>query len=56
MARPRVIRTPGTMPARNSCEIEVLVTTPYRIIGIDGGMMMPTTDEATMIAAASGAG
>ena len=34
------------MPAMNSSVIEVSVTSPYRISGIDGGMMMPSVPPA----------
>ena len=30
------------MPATNNCTTEVSAITAYRIIGIDGGMMMPS--------------
>ena len=34
------------MPARNSCVIDVSVMMPKRIMGIDGGMMMPNAPLA----------
>ena len=43
---------PGTTPARKSAAIEAFAISAYRIIGIDGGMIGPSTDEAATIAAA----
>ena len=40
---------PGTNPATNNCSTLVFADTAYRIIGIDGGMMMASDadDEVT---------
>ena len=40
------------MPAMKSRLIEVSVTMPKRISGIEGGMMMPITDETVLMAVA----
>jgi hypothetical protein len=37
------IRMPGPKPAMNSSPIETSADTPYRIIGIDGGMTTPSS-------------
>ena len=34
---------PGPKPAMNSSPIETSALTPYRIIGIDGGMITPSS-------------
>ena len=41
------------MPATKSCTIEVPESAPYRIIGIEGGMMMASEAEDEVIAAAN---
>ncbi len=41
--------SPGPIPPRNSRVIEVSVMIPNRIIGIDGGMMMPSVPPAQMM-------
>ena len=38
-----LISTPGPKPAMNSSPIETSADTPYRIIGIDGGMITPSS-------------
>ena len=47
---------PTMMPPANSCEVEMLVMNPKRIIGIEGGMMMPIAPPAATTAAAKAGG
>ena len=46
------IRMPGPKPAMNSSPIETSADTPYRIIGIDGGMITPSSAAVACSAAA----
>ena len=48
--------TPGTIPATNNCTTELSDITAYRIIGIEGGIMIAMDAEDEVIAAANGAG
>ncbi len=50
------ISSPGPKPAMNSSGIEVWVVTPYRIIGIDGGMTTPSSAAVACSAAAKATG
>lgn len=45
------ISKPGTTPARNMSPIDTPAMTPYTTIGTLGGMMMPVSPAAAMIAA-----
>ena len=47
---------PGTMPATKSCTTELPDITAYRIIGIEGGMMIASEAEDEVIAAANSLG
>ena len=42
---------PGMAPARNICPTEMPVSEPTMIIGMEGGMIGPTTAEAAVTAA-----
>ena len=44
--------SPGPKPAMNSSPIETSAATPYRIIGIDGGMITPSSALVACSAAA----
>ncbi len=44
---------PGTIPATNSFTTEVCAMTAYRIIGIEGGMMMARLADDDIVAAAT---
>src|SRR6266542_1203143 len=46
---------PGMMPATNNLTTEVCAITAYRIIGIDGGMMMARLAADEVVAAANSA-
>ena len=46
------ISNPGPTPAMNSSPIDTSADTPYRIIGIDGGMTTPSSAEVACSAAA----
>ena len=48
--------TPGTMPATNSLTTEESDMAPYRIIGIDGGMMMASDAAEELTEAENGRG
>ncbi|MNW19663.1 hypothetical protein D3C71_2197540 [compost metagenome] len=48
----RLIRMPGPKPAMNSSPIDTSALTPYRIIGIDGGMITPSSALVACNAAA----
>ena len=43
---------PGTMPATKSFNTDTSAIAPYRIIGIDGGIMIASEAEDDVIAAA----
>ena len=43
---------PGPKPAMNSSPIDTSAATPYRIIGIDGGMITPSSALVACSAAA----
>src|SRR3970282_3058882 len=47
---------PGTMPATNNCTTEVPAITAYRIIGIEGGMMIAIDADEEVTAAVKGPG
>lgn len=47
---------PGITPAMNSSPVEVSVDTANRIIGIDGGMITPSSAALACSEAAKGAG
>ncbi len=47
-ARPAPIRMPGTMPARNSFEIDSPAATPKTMKPIDGGMIGPMIPPAAI--------
>ena len=46
------ISSPGTTPPRNSAATEALAISAYSTIGMEGGMIGPSTDEAATMAAA----
>ena len=46
------INSPGTIPAKNRLLIDVLETSAYSTIGIDGGIIGPMVAVAAVIAAA----
>ena len=46
------ISRPGSTPPRKSAATDAFAISAYRIIGIDGGMIGPSTEEAATIAAA----
>ncbi len=48
--------SPGTRPATNSCTTEAPAMTAYRIIGIDGGMMIASEAVDEVTAAVNGPG
>ena len=48
--------TPGTIPATKSSTTELPDITPYRIMGIDGGMMTAKVADDDVTAAAKGVG
>ena len=50
------ISRPGTTPAMNSSPIDTSALTPNRIIGIDGGMITPSSADVACSAAAYGVG
>ncbi len=50
------ISSPGPNPAMNNSPIETSAATPYRIIGIDGGMTTPSSALVACSAAAHGRG
>ena len=52
---PKPPNKPGTMPATNSCVTDDSDITAYKIIGIDGGIMMANDAEDDVTAAANGA-
>ena len=39
----QLIRSPGPKPAMNNSPMETSALTPYKIIGIDGGMITPSS-------------
>ncbi|MCY1531472.1 hypothetical protein D9M68_667000 [compost metagenome] len=47
-----LIRMPGPKPAMNSSPMDTSALTPYRIIGIDGGMITPSSALVACSAAA----
>ncbi|MNW17400.1 hypothetical protein D3C71_2165780 [compost metagenome] len=49
-------RMPGTMPATKICTTEASAITAYRIMGIEGGMMMASVAEDDVTAAANSFG
>ena len=46
------ISSPGPTPAMNISPIDTSAATPYRIIGIDGGMTTPSSADVACSAAA----
>lgn len=47
----RPIRIPGTAPAINSAPTEAPEIMEYTIMGVEGGIIMPMVEEATVITA-----
>ena len=50
--RAPLIRMPGPKPAMNSSPIDTSADTPYKIIGIEGGMITPNSALVACSAAA----
>jgi hypothetical protein len=52
----RLMRMPGPKPAMKSSPIDTSALTPYRIIGIEGGMITPSSALVACSAAAYAVG
>ena len=48
----RPVTTPGTAPPMNRSRMDTDATTPRRIMGMLGGMMIPIVEAVALIAAA----
>src|SRR5690625_1249668 len=48
----RLIKSPGTIPAKNKLPIDTFAVAPKTIIAIEGGMILPSSPDVPQVAAA----
>ena len=53
--RPNAPNNPGIIPATNNCSTDVPADVAYKIIGMDGGIIMAKEADEEVTAAANGA-